>query len=92
MDKFNIPKLKGRSNWTVWKLQITSALQYHDFEGILSGKIEEPPPLANVASNSAKKEYEANLKAYKKENEFAVTLISTKVEEEPLKLILMFAQ
>ena len=50
MEKINIPKLKGRNNWTVWKLQIISALQYHDFEGILSGQLNEDGPLPVYAT------------------------------------------
>lgn len=90
MDKLQIPKLKGKSNWTVWKLQIESSLQYHEFEGILSGQIVEPAPLAGDANNQQKKDYDASLKLYKKANGFAVTLLSTTCEEEPLQLIVMF--
>ena len=90
MDKFQIPKLKGKSNWTVWKLQIEFNLQYHDFEGILTGKITEPDPLPPNATNQQKKEYEVSAKLYKKANGFAITLLSTSVEDEPLQLIMMF--
>ena len=45
MDKFQIPKLKGKSDWTIWKLQIESNLQYHEYEGILTGRIKESDPL-----------------------------------------------
>ena len=90
MDKFQIPKLKGKSNWTIWKLQIESNLQYHDYEGILTGRIKEPDPLPDDATNNQKKEYEASLKLYKKANGFAVTLLSTTVEDEPMQLIMMF--
>ena len=38
MEKIQIPKLKGKSSFTVWKLQVESTLQYHDFEGILTGE------------------------------------------------------
>ena len=90
MDKFQIPKLKGKSNWTVWKLQIESNLQYHDFEGILTGQIKKPGPMLADATNQQKKEYEASVKLYKKANGFAVTLLSTSVEDEPMQLIMMF--
>jgi hypothetical protein len=71
-------------------LQIESNLQYHDFEGVLTGKITEPGPLPDDATNQQKKDYEASLKSYKKANGYAVTLLSTTVEEKPLQLILMF--
>ena len=90
MDKFQIPKLKGKSNWTVWKLQIESNLQYHDYEGILTGEIKEPDQLPAGATNQQKKDFEASAKLYKKANGFAVTLLSTAVEEEPMQLIMMF--
>ncbi len=90
MEKIQIPKLKGKSNWSVWKLQIESSLQYHDFEGVLTGQIVEPAVLPADASNQQKKEHEAALKAYKKANGFSVTLISTSVEDEPLQLIMMY--
>ena len=72
MDKFQIPKLKGKSNWTVWKLQIESNLQYHDYEGILIGQTTEPDELPADATNQQKKDYEASVKLYKKANGFAV--------------------
>jgi hypothetical protein len=56
----------------------------------LSGQIREPAPLAEDANNQQKKDYDANLKSYKKANGFAVTLLSTTCEEEPLQLIVMF--
>ncbi len=90
MDKFQIQKLKGKSNWTVWKLQIQSNLQYHDFEGILDGQITEPDVLPADATNQQKKDQEARLKLYRKGNGFAVTLLSTTVEDEPMQLIVMF--
>jgi len=90
MDKFQIPKLKGKSNWTIWKLLIESNLQYHEYERILTGCIKEPDPLPDDATNQQKKEYEASVKLYKKANGFAVTLLSTTVEDEPMQLIMMF--
>ena len=89
MEKFNIPKLKGKCNWTVWKLQILSSLQYHDYEGVLSGEIKQPDPLPADANNEQKKVFEANVLKYKKANGFAVTLLTTSVEDEALQLILM---
>jgi len=65
-------------------------LQYHDYEGILTGHIKEPDPLPDDATNHQKKEYGASVKLYKKANGFAVTLLSTTVEEEPMQLIMMF--
>ena len=88
MEKFNIPKLKGKCNWTVWKLQILSSLQYHDYEGVLSGEIKQPDPLPADANNEQKKVFEANVLKYKKANGFAVTLLTTSVEDEALQLIL----
>ncbi len=90
MEKIQIPKLKGKSNWSVWKLQVESTLQYHDFEGILTGVIKEPDPLEDGATNARMKEHDTALKTYKKANGYTVTLLSTSVEEEPLQLILMF--
>jgi transposase InsO family protein len=90
MDKIQIPKLKGRTNWTIWKLQVESNLQYHDFEGIINGQIDEPAPIAADATNQQKKDYEASVKLFKKANGYAVTLLTTTVEDEPLQLILMF--
>jgi hypothetical protein len=90
MEKIQIPKLKGKSNWSVWKLQVESTLQYHDFEGVLIGAIEEPVQLQPNASNQEQKEYDTVLKRYKKANGYAVTLLSTTIEDEPLQLILMF--
>ena len=65
-------------------------MQYHDYEGILTGRIKEPDPLPDDATNNQKKEYESSLKLYKKANGFAVTLLSTTVEDEPMQLIMMF--
>lgn len=90
MDKFQIPKLKGKSNWTVWKLQIEYNLQYHDYEGILTGQIKEPDQLRDDVTNQLKKECEASVKLFKKANGFAVTLLSTTLEDEPMQLIMMF--
>ena len=42
------------------------------------------------ATNQQRKEYEASVKLYKKANGFAVTLLSTSVEDEPMQLIMMF--
>lgn len=90
MEKLQIAKLKGKSNWSIWRLQIESNLQYHDFEGVLTGKIADPGPLPDDATNQQKKEHDASLKAYKKANGYAVTLLSTTVDDESLQLILMF--
>jgi hypothetical protein len=90
MDKIQIQKLKGRSNWTVWKLQIECNLQYHDFEGILTGQLKEPEPLADGATNQQRKDHEASVKLFKRANGYAVTLISTTVDDEPMQLIIMF--
>jgi hypothetical protein len=90
MEKIVIPKLKGKSNWSIWKLQIESSLQYHDYEGVLTGGISEPAALAADATNQQRKEHEAAQKLYKKANGFAVSLVSTTVEEGPLQLILMY--
>jgi hypothetical protein len=90
MDKFQICKLQGRSNWTVWKLLIGSNLQYHDFEGILSAAFREPDVPPAESANQQKKEHETACKLFKRANEYAVTLLSTTVEDEPLQLILMF--
>jgi hypothetical protein len=49
-----------------------------------------PVPLLEEATNQQKKEYDASLKIYKKANGFAVTLLSTTVEDEPLQLIVMY--
>ena len=57
MDKIQIPKLKRRTNWTIWKLQIKSKLQFHDFEGILTDQIDELAPLAGNADNQQQKEH-----------------------------------
>ena len=88
MGKIQLPKLKGISNWSVWKLQVESTLQYHNFEGILTGSISEPEPLPEGANNQQKKK--ASLQLYKKANGFTDTLLSTSVEEEPLQLIMIF--
>ena len=89
MDKIQIPKLKGKGNWSIWKLQIESNLQYHDFEGVLTGVLKEPNALPADANNQQQKDYEAGLIRYKKANGFAITLLTTTVESEPLQLILM---
>ena len=89
MDKIQIPKLKGKGNWSIWKLQIESNLQCHDFEGVLTGVLKEPNALPADANNQQQKDYEAGLIRYKKANGFAVTLLTTTVESEPLQLILM---
>lgn len=90
MDKITIPKLKGKENWTIWKLQIESNLAYHDFEGVLTGEIAEPNALAADATQQQRKDYEASLKKYKKANGYAITLLTTTVNEsEPLSLIQM---
>jgi hypothetical protein len=89
MDKLQIPKLRGKGNWAIWKLQITSNLEYHDFEGVLTEAIVEPAALADDATVQQKKKHEKKLKRYKKANGCAVTLLTTTVEEEPLQSILM---
>lgn len=81
MDKFQICKLRGRSNFTVWKLQIESSLQFHDFEGILTGNIKAPAGLPPDANSQQRKEHEALSKQFKKANGFAITLITTTVED-----------
>jgi hypothetical protein len=83
MDKLQIAKLKGKSNWSIWRLQIESNLQYDDFEGVLTGKITEFGLLPNDATSQPKKDYEASHKSYKKANGYAVTLLGASVEEEP---------
>ena len=45
--------------------------------------------MAGDATNQQRKEHEASVKAYKKANGYAITLLSTTVEDEPLQLILM---
>ena len=57
MEKFQIPKLKGKSNWTVWKLQVESSLQYRDLKGELSSQIVAPDPLPVDASEQRKKDH-----------------------------------
>ena len=89
MDKINIPKLKGRSNWTMRKLQIMSALQYHDFEGILSGQLKEPDPLPVDATEQQRKVFEASKKNHKKANGYGVSLITITADDELLQLVLM---
>jgi hypothetical protein len=54
----------------VWKLQIECNLQHHDFEGVLTGQLKKPDPLAPEATNEQKKEL------FKRANGYAVTLIS----------------
>lgn len=90
MDKFNLQRLKGKANWTVWKLQIESNLQFHGYEGILVGDIAEPAPLAEGASAADKKEFDAQRKLVRQANGFAITLLSTTVDDDVLQLILMF--
>lgn len=90
MEKLQIPKLKGKSNWTVWKLQVESSLQFHDFEGVLIGQIIEPVELAIDANDQEKKEYEVAKKLYKKANGFAINLLTTSMEDEPQQLVLMY--
>jgi len=52
VDKFQIPELKGKSyNWRVETTGRVQPIQYHDFKG---GKIKEPYPLPNDASNQQK--------------------------------------
>ena len=72
------------------KLQIESSLQYHDFEGVLNGQIVAPVLLPEDATNQQKKENDASLKIFKKANGFAVTLLNTTVEDEPLQLTVMY--
>jgi hypothetical protein len=90
MEKIQIPKLKGKSKWSVWKLQIESTLQYHDFEGVLTGVVRELESLHPEATNQQKRDFEASLKLYKKANGFALTLLTTTVEDEPIQLIIVF--
>ena len=71
-------------------MQVESTLQYHDFEVILTGDLKEPEPLEIGASQQQQKEHETALKKYKKANGFAVTFLTTTIEEKPLQLILMF--
>ena len=89
MDKFNIQKLNGKANWTVWKLQITSNLQYHGFEDILSGNLKMPEDLPADASAEQKKSHTEKVRLYKRANGFAITLIITNVDDVVLKLIFM---
>jgi len=56
----------------------------------LTGQIKEPSPLPADATNQQKKEHEASVKLFKKANGFAITLLSTTVEDEPMQLIMMF--
>jgi hypothetical protein len=76
MEKIQIPKLKGKSNWSVWKLQIESTLQYHDFEGVLTGVVREPEPLHPEATNQQKRDFEASLKLYKKSERFCRDIVN----------------
>ena len=69
------------------KLQIESSLQYHDFVGVL---IVAPVLLPEDATKQQKKENDASLKIFKKANGFAVTLLNTTVEDEPLQLTVMY--
>ena len=57
---------------------------------MLNGQIVAPVPLPEDATNQQTKEHDASLKILKKANGFAVTLLSTIVEDEPLQLIVMY--
>jgi gag-polypeptide of LTR copia-type len=56
----------------------------------LTGQLKEPDPLAPEATNQQKKDHEASVKLFKRANGYAVTLISTTVDDEPMQLIIMF--
>jgi hypothetical protein len=56
----------------------------------VTGEVTNPVPLDNDATNQQKREFEEKLKKFKKANGFAITLITTTMEEEPLQLIIMF--
>ena len=90
MEKLQIPKMKSKSNWNIWKLQIESSLQYHDFEGVMTGVVTELARFAGDATNQQNRVYKASVKRFKKANGFTITLITTYVEEELLQLIIMF--
>ena len=87
MDKFNSHKLSGKANWTVWKVQITSNLQYHGFEEILTGNLTIPEDLPADASAEQNRNYSEKLRLYKRANAFAITLITTNVEEAVLQVL-----
>ena len=89
MDKSNIQKLGGKANWTVWKLQITSNLQYNGFEEILTGNLKMPEDLPADASAEQTKSHTEKVRLYKRANGFAITLITTNVDDVLLQLILM---
>ena len=73
----------------VWKLAITSNLQYHGFEEILTGNLTIPEDLLADASAEHNRSYSEKLRLYKRANAFAITLITTNVEGAVLQLHLM---
>jgi hypothetical protein len=87
MDKLQIPKLVGRSNWVVWKRQIVSALEFHNFDDILTGTLTKPPVLAAGASADDIAAHEAAVLKYKKANAYATNLLLLSVDPEPLRQI-----
>ena len=87
IDKVRIPKLVGRSNWTVWKRQIQANLQYHDYDGVLSNGIQDPSPVSDNATPDEKKVFETAKLLFKKADGYAVGLLLTSVEAEPLRQI-----
>lgn len=89
MDKIQIPKLKGQTNWSVWKLQIQSDLQYHEFEGILNGDITKSDSPAEGATAAIIEAHNASMRKYKRANGYAITLLTTTVDDERLRLIEM---
>ena len=91
MDKCTIQKLSGKANWMVWKLQITSTLQYHGFEEILMGNLTIPEDLPADASAEQNRNYSEKVRLYKRANAFAITLITTNVEEAVLQILLMLS-
>lgn len=55
INTIQIPKLKQRANWAIWKLQIESNLQFHEFKVIVTRQIDEPAPVTADASNNRRR-------------------------------------
>lgn len=82
-------KLEGPSNWTDWKLEVSSLFVLNDCAGIFDDSLVEPLAPAEGADENTMRFYQQAAKAYEKANAKAAVIIRTNVSAGVLNLIRM---
>lgn len=77
-------KLKGSSNWHVWKFTVKIGLRANDFAGYIDGSIMPPKKPSSKASKADHAAYATALAAFESKDYKAQEFLASRMDEEPL--------